>query len=100
LTSAILQNTLYAKNTDEVAYCDFVIRCNKNGTIPSRVLNFAYQNALTTERNQRFIRFQKNMEYICKREKINLKNEKIKKNNNKTNFLLFNIPKPSFLQKI
>ncbi|MDR2641352.1 MAG: hypothetical protein LBC74_01005 [Planctomycetaceae bacterium] len=98
LTSAILQNKLYAKTDDDIAYCDFVISCYQNGTIPARVLHFAFNNALTAEQNQRFIRFQKNLEYICKHEKINLKNDKRKKTDNRANFLLFNIPKPTFLR--
>jgi hypothetical protein len=99
LTSAILQNTLYVKSADEAEYCDFVIQCCENGTIPSRLLFCAYKNSVNAERNQRFIRFQKYLESFCKYEKINLKNEKRKlQSNNKTSFLLFNIPKNSFLK--
>ncbi|MDR2168972.1 MAG: hypothetical protein LBP59_02410 [Planctomycetaceae bacterium] len=72
LTSAILQNTLYTKTAAEVAYCDFVIRRCEDGTIPKRILYYVYYNTINAERNQRFVRFQKKLEYICKREKINL----------------------------
>jgi hypothetical protein len=98
LTSVVLQNTLYPKTEAESAYCDFVIRCNEDGVLSSRLLYFAYQNALAAERNQRFLKFQKILELICKREKINLNYEKSKIPNNKKNFILFNIPKPTFLR--
>ncbi|MDR2346510.1 MAG: hypothetical protein LBE18_10620 [Planctomycetaceae bacterium] len=98
LTSPILQNTLYTKSAEESEYCDFVIRCNEAGIIPARILYMAYKNSLNVEVNQRFIRFQKILEYACKQEKINLKNEKRKMSNNKRNFLLFNFTKNSFLR--
>ncbi|MDR1289684.1 MAG: hypothetical protein LBK06_00635, partial [Planctomycetaceae bacterium] len=85
------------RTNEDAEYCDFVIHCNESGIIPTRILHFAYRKALNAERNQRFERFQKNLEYICEHEKINLKPDKTKTKNKKTNFSLF---KTSAIQSI
>jgi hypothetical protein len=74
-----------------------VIDCNERGILPSKILHFAYRKAMSAENNQRFIRFQKNLEYICKKEKINLTTKEKEIKNKKTNFLFFRNPIKSLL---
>jgi hypothetical protein len=93
LTAPILQNTLYAKTESEREYCERVIEAAKSGILPKKILYYTYSNSITKDRNQRFIRFQMALEHICKKEKIDLKSDKVKKNESHRNFFLFAIPR-------
>lgn len=74
LTTDVLQKTLYAKTDAENNYCQFVIDCRSQGTLPNRILYAAYRYAMKKEKDRRFTYFQQSLVTLCKRENIVLEN--------------------------
>lgn len=72
LTSEVLKDTLYAKTSEEIEYCQFVIRMRDQGVLPNKILYLAYKKAIEQEKNRRFTYFQNALVIICNKQGITL----------------------------
>lgn len=75
LTADVLGKTLYAKNTAEQEYCEFVIEQRNSGVLTNKVLYGAYRYAMKQEKGRRFTYFKAALENLSRREGIVMKNE-------------------------
>jgi hypothetical protein len=66
LTADVLKATLAAKTPAEIKYCDTVIKLRDSGEISERVLSGVYRNAVSKDRNKRFVYFQRALENVRK----------------------------------
>ena len=66
----ILAKMLYAKNSEENAYCQYIIQQRDNGTLPEKIFYAVYRRAVEKEKSRRFIYFRTSIEILCKREGI------------------------------
>ncbi len=71
LTADVLSKSLYAKTSEEIEYCEFVIRMRDEKVLPNRILYYAYNKATAqAENSRRFIYFQTVLELACDKQGI------------------------------
>ena len=72
LDAEVLTMTLYAKNTSEIAYCDYVIEQRNLGNLTNKVLFGAYRYAMKQDESRRFTYFKQALQILCQREGLKL----------------------------
>lgn len=99
LGTEVLEKTLYAKNSEEKAYCAYIIQQRDNGVLPMKIFYGVYYRAAEKEKARRFIYFRTGIEILCQREGVVLPAFSVVETQKKTGFLWTNTTSKPAVEK-